>query len=152
VWKKEVRRLALRALYAFRRMRAKVVTMVRSTTKSAKRSMSWLLWRGERELLLRQLLFWARNDEASQISEPRDTALFWRTQHDWDGLRADGALLGPRDAAERDAFLNLRFLFAGFTVRAWYWESVRAWTRRRAGLRRYVCEAGATARCFLQLC
>jgi hypothetical protein len=114
-------RVARRALALTRHARDVLVALWRSGTKLAQRSVSRMLWTGERELLLKQLLDWAATDEGSGIGEPRDNALHWRTEHDWDGLRAEGALLGPRDAAERDAFLNLRFLFAGFSPRAWYW-------------------------------
>jgi hypothetical protein len=113
--------VARRALALLCRARDLLVALWRSGTKLAQRSVSRMLWTGERELLLKQLLDWAATDEGSGIGEPRDNALHWRTEHDWDGLRAEGALLGPRDAAERDAFLNLRFLFAGFSPRAWYW-------------------------------
>jgi hypothetical protein len=116
-----LRNFALRALYCMRRLRAKLSAAARMSAKSAHRSLSRLMWSGERELLLRQLLDWAAMDETSGVSEPRDHALHWRTQHEWEALRDDGALLGTHDAAERDAFMNLRFLFAGYSVRAWYW-------------------------------
>ena len=92
--------------------------------RKTKGTLRQLLWRNERELLLRQLLGWARMDESGAVPEPRDNQLRWRTPHEWEALAADNATLGPQDAAERDAFRLFRFLFVGFAPRAWWWESI----------------------------
>ena len=84
--------------------------------RSTKASFTALFWNSERELLLAQLLDWAKQDTRSVIGQPRHTQLRWRSQADWQALAADGAQLGAHDAAERAAFFKYRFLFA---ARSW---------------------------------
>jgi len=103
---------------------ARMLAWAQRLPRKTKGTLSRLLWRNERELLLQQLLGWARMDESGAMPEPRDNQLRWRTKHEWESLAADNATLGPHDATERDAFRLFRFLFAGFVPRAWWWESV----------------------------
>ena len=104
------------------RKRIEAVTITRTTTM--KRTLSALLFRDERHHYLMQLLIWAKHDKSSLVAEPRDNQLRWRTYYEWRALRHAGVRLGARDSTERTAFFNFRFLFASFSVHAWFWESV----------------------------
>ncbi len=57
---------------------------------------------GVREQLLAQLLDWAKHDVSTlAVAEPRASQLRWRTQHEWEALRAECAQLGEHDTKER---------------------------------------------------
>ncbi len=89
-----------------------------SSSKSMARSSSVpvLFWRSERELLLMQLLAWAKHSR-SHVAQPRDSMMQWRSQAEWQALQKARAYLGPRDIAERAAFQKCRFVFVDY-VRA----------------------------------
>ncbi len=113
-----------RACVWLRRLRTGSAKLARASTRVLQRRLSGLLWTNERDLLLGALLAWATLDEGSQVSEPQDNKLRWRTQHEWDVLTEAGERLGENDAREMHAFQRLSFLFSSYACRAWYWESV----------------------------
>jgi hypothetical protein len=115
-------RARLMAVFAKVRVQLKVTAAMNQ--RQLRRSLSTLFYTNERELLVMQLLEWARHDKTTLVAEPRDNMLRWRTQYEWDALRAEDAKLSERDTAERAAFFKFRFLFASYAVHAWYWESI----------------------------
>jgi hypothetical protein len=110
-----------RLMAVFAKVRVQLKVTAALNQRQLRRSISTLFYTNERELLIMQLLEWARHDKMTLVAEPRDNMLRWRTQYEWDALRAEGAKLGERDTAERAAFFKFRFLFASYAVHAWYW-------------------------------
>ena len=92
-----------------------------SRVKSLRRTMSTMMYSNERDQLLSALLDWAKHDKQNQVSEPRNNLMRWRTQHEWNALRAGGVHLGVHDTTERAAFAKFSFVFADYSVHAWYW-------------------------------
>ncbi len=90
------------------RVKQRVARVTHSQTSRLRRSVSQILWTDERQLLLDQLLSWAKFDPSSLISEPRHNQLHWRTRYEWDALTEEGARLGARDTIERSAFFKFR--------------------------------------------
>jgi hypothetical protein len=113
-----------RAQRWLRRLRVGAVKLARASTRVARTRLSGMLWSDERQLLLGTLLAWAKLDEGSLVAEPQDNQLRWRTQHEWDALRADRARLGDNDVLEQRAFQSLSFLFSSYACRSYWWESV----------------------------
>jgi hypothetical protein len=113
-----------RLLATFVKVRVQVAIIAALKNRELRKTFSTLFYSNERELLLLQLLEWAKHDKSTLVAEPRDNQLRWRTQYEWDALRAEGAKLGARDTAERAAFFKYRFLFADYAVHAWFWEAI----------------------------
>jgi hypothetical protein len=113
-----------RLLATFVKVRVQVAIIAAMKHKELRKTFSTLFYSNERELLLLQLLEWAKHDKSTLVAEPRDNQLRWRTQYEWDALRSEGAKLGARDTAERAAFFKYRFLFADYAVHAWFWEAI----------------------------
>jgi hypothetical protein len=106
-----------RALLWLRRLRVGAVKLAAASTRVARTRLSGMLWSDERQQLLGALLAWAKLDEGSLVAEPRDNQLRWRTQHEWDALRANEARLGEKDVMEMRAYQRLSFIFSSCTLR-----------------------------------
>ena len=113
------RREKMQTIFAKIRIQLGVAAALRN--RGIRRRLSMLFYRNERELLIMQLLDWAKHDTSTLVSEPRQNQLRWRTHYEWHSLRVDNVPLSERDKAERNAFFKYRFLFAAYAVHAWYW-------------------------------
>ena len=111
------------------RVQVAVVSALKGATM--RRTFSSLFWKTERDLLLLQLLSWAKHDKSTLVAEPRETQLRWRTEYEWRALTEQKANLGSRDTTELIAFRKYRFLFASYAVHAWYWEAVDLFQKAR---------------------
>ena len=111
------------------RLQVAVVSALKGATM--RRTFSSLFWKTERDLLLLQLLSWAKHDKSTLVAEPRETQLRWRTEYEWRALTEQKAHLGSRDTTELIAFRKYRFLFASYAVHAWYWEAVDLFQKAR---------------------
>lgn len=116
------RRERMQTIFAKIRIQLGVAAALKN--RGIRRRLSQLFYRNERELLIMQLLDWAKHDKATLVAEPRHNQLRWRTHYEWHSLRVDNVQLSERDQAERNAFFKYRFLFAAYAVHAWYWEAV----------------------------
>ena len=116
------RRERMQTIFAKIRIQLGVAAAMKN--RGIRRRLSQLFYRNERELLIMQLLDWAKHDKATLVAEPRHNQLRWRTHYEWHSLRVDNVQLSDRDQAERNAFFKYRFLFAAYAVHAWYWEAV----------------------------
>jgi hypothetical protein len=97
-----------RLLAVFTQVRVQLAVTAAMKRTSLRRSLSTLFYKNEREQLIKQLLEWARHDKGTLVAEPRDNQLRWRTQYEWDALRAEDAKLGARDTAERAGYFKFR--------------------------------------------
>ena len=113
------RREKMQTIFAKIRVQLGVAAALRN--RGIRRRLSMLFYRNERELLIMQLLDWAKHDTSTLVAEPRQNQLRWRTHYEWHSLRVDNVPLSDRDKAERNAFFKYRFLFAAYAVHAWYW-------------------------------
>ena len=113
------RREKMQTIFAKIRIQLGVAAALRN--RGIRRRLSMLFYRNERELLIMQLLDWAKHDTSTLVAEPRQNQLRWRTHYEWHSLRVDNVPLSERDKAERNAFFKYRFLFAAYAVHAWYW-------------------------------
>jgi hypothetical protein len=114
----------LAVLFHVRQRLGRVAHATQLQAKTMRRTLSAVLYTNERELLLGALLEWAKHDKHALVAPPSNNMLRWRTQHEWQALRASGVSLGERDTTERAAFYKFSFVFASYSVHAWYWESV----------------------------
>jgi hypothetical protein len=111
-------------LFHVRQRLGRVAHATTLQAKTMRRTLSTILYQSERDLLMAALLERAKHDKQSFVAQPSDNMLRWRTQYEWQALRASGVQLGERDSTERAAFYKFRFLFADYSVHAWYWESI----------------------------
>ena len=111
-----------RLLAAIAKIGVQLAVTASLTNRGLRRSLSTFFYSNERELLIRQLLEWAKHTSECMVHEPRNNQLSWRVMHEWEALRAAGVPLGARDECERNAFYKFRFLFSGYAVHAWWWE------------------------------
>jgi hypothetical protein len=111
-------------LAALHRAWWRLAEMAHAHSRSMRRVLSIIIYGSEHDLLLGGLLEWARHDKQSLVSEPRTNLMRWRTQYEWQALRAGNVPLSEHDAAERAAFFKYQFLFSSYSVHAWYWEAI----------------------------
>jgi hypothetical protein len=102
----------------------RLAELVHLRARSLRRVLTIILYGSEHDLLLGGLLEWARHDKQSLVSEPRSNLMRWRTQYEWQALRAGGVPLSEHDITERAAYFKYQFLFSSYSVHAWYWESI----------------------------